>query len=74
MYKPPDSNTNTSQSPHTAVMNPTSKRIRAVFAGQVIADSKSVLIMHETGHVPVYYFPWHDVRMELTEHTNHRTH
>ncbi|MQF82821.1 DUF427 domain-containing protein [SAR202 cluster bacterium AD-802-E10_MRT_200m] len=59
---------------HRAYMECTDKRIRVQFAGEMIADSKKVLIMHETGHVPVYYFPMDDVRMEFTQPTDHKTH
>ena len=70
---------NTSKTPgtsaqHRAFMESTGKRVRVQFAGKIIADSKKVLIMYETGHVPVYYFPMDDVRMELTEPTGHTTH
>ena len=59
---------------HIATLEPTTKRIRVLFAGEIIADSKQVQIMHETGHVPVYYFPIMDVRMDLMEPTEHKTH
>ena len=59
---------------HRAFMEPTPKRIRVVFGGEVIADSKQVLIMHETRHLPAYYFPMKDVRMDLMEPTDNKTH
>ena len=59
---------------HRAYMEPTPKRIRVIFGGQVVADSKRVLIMHETKHIPAYYFPMEDVRMDLMEPTEHKTH
>ena len=59
---------------HKAYMEPTKKRITTMFAGEVIADSNNVLIMHETNHSPVYYFPFDDVRMDLLESTEQRTH
>ena len=59
---------------HIATLEPTTKRIRVLFAGEIIADSKQVQIMHETGHVPVYYFPITDVRMDLMEPTEHIPH
>lgn len=59
---------------HIAVMQPIHKRIRVVVAEETIADSTNVLIMHETNHLPVYYFPFSDVRMELMEKTEHSTH
>ena len=61
------------QPEHIAVMEPTPKRVRVVFNGETIADSKRVLIMHETMRVPVYYFPMTDVRMDLMEATDHAT-
>jgi uncharacterized protein (DUF427 family) len=54
---------------------PCAKRVRVVFAGQVIADSRKVLIMRGQGMLPVYYFPRTDVKpehlrssQEVTEH------
>ena len=61
------------QPEHRAVMEPTPKRVRVVFNGETIADSRRVLIMHETNHVPVYYFPTDDVRMDVMEATDHAT-
>lgn len=53
---------------------PTEKRIRAVFGGETIADSKNVRLLRETGHHVAYYFPQDDVRMDLLQPTNHSTH
>ena len=50
---------------HLAFMEPTPRRIRVMLEGEAIADSTNVLIMHETGHAPVYYFPFVDIRMDL---------
>ncbi len=61
------------QPEHIAEMEPTPKRVRVVFNGETIADSKRVLIMHETKHTPVYYFPFDDVRMDLMEPTERET-
>lgn len=41
------------------------RRIRADVQGQTIADSRDVLVMHETRLAPVFYFPRVDVRMDL---------
>ena len=59
---------------HVAFMEPTPKRIRVTFGGETIADSSQVLIMYETRHQPVYYFPMVDLRMDLMEATEHLTH
>jgi uncharacterized protein (DUF427 family) len=41
------------------------RRVRVVCGGVTVADSSSVLLVHETRHLPVYYFPAEDVRMDL---------
>lgn len=43
------------------------KWIRVKLGGQFIADSKEVLIVTETGRLPVYYFPKKDVNLTLCE-------
>ncbi len=50
------------------------RRVRAVCAGRDIADSTRALVLRETRHRPVYYFPREDVRMDLLRATQHRTH
>ena len=42
----------------------TSKRIRVVFNGVVIADTVEAQRVLETSHPPVYYIPPKDIRME----------
>jgi uncharacterized protein (DUF427 family) len=58
---------------HLAFMEPIPRRVRVLFAGEVIADSTSVEIMHEMKHQPVYYFPMADVRMDLMTPTDNST-
>lgn len=50
------------------------KRVRAFFAGTVIADSTRPLLLLERSHRPVYYFPMDDVRMDLLKATDKHTH
>ena len=50
------------------------RRVRVEFGGEVIADSLRTLLVRETKHVPVYYFPKPDVRMDLLSATGHATH
>jgi uncharacterized protein (DUF427 family) len=50
------------------------KRVRITIADTTIADTVNAGLMFETGHRPVYYFPLEDVRMDLLERTEHRTH
>lgn len=50
------------------------RRVRVNFNGVTIADSKRVMLLHEASHLPVFYFPMQDVRMDLLEATQHTTH
>ncbi len=43
------------------------RRIRVYFNGLAVADSKRALILHESRHPPVFYFPREDVRMDCLE-------
>lgn len=45
----------------TLIFDPTPGRIRARFADRTVADSDRVRMLHETGELPVYYFPVDDV-------------
>jgi len=53
---------------------PCVKRVRVVFGGETLADTTAVRLLHETRHLPVYYFPREDVRMDLLTPTEHRSH
>lgn len=48
--------------------------VRGVFAGTTVVDSKHAKLLHETGHLPVYYFPRADVRADVLVETDHHTH
>ena len=49
------------------------RRIRALFGGQTIMDSRHGKMLHEHGHLPLYYFPEDEIRMDLLEPTDHHT-
>lgn len=49
------------------------RRIRARFGGETIVDSRRAKLLHEQNHLPIYYFPFEDVRMDLLEPTDHST-
>jgi uncharacterized protein (DUF427 family) len=55
---------------------PLRRRMRVQFAGEWIADSEQVILLHEPGHYPVAFFPRTDVRpgVLVDEHrtTRHR--
>ncbi len=50
------------------------RRIRARFGGETIVDSRHAKLLHEQNHLPVYYFPMDEVRMDLLEPSSHSTH
>jgi uncharacterized protein (DUF427 family) len=45
-------------------------RIRAIFARETVVDSRRVKLLHESGRLPVYYFPLEDVRQDLLERSD----
>ncbi len=55
-------------------VEPTARRVRAVFGGVALVDSTGALLLFETEHLPVYYVPIADVRMDLLTATGRRTH
>ena len=59
---------------HALYLEESPKRVRVVFGGETVADSRRAKLLHEAGLLPVYYFPQEDVRMELLEESDHTTH
>jgi uncharacterized protein (DUF427 family) len=55
-------------------LEPTPKRIRVQLGDETIADSRAAVLLHESGHQPVYYFPPGDVRAEFLRPTDHHSH
>lgn len=47
------------------------KRLRVRAGGKTIADTTEGLILFESDHLPLYYFPVESVRMELFERSDH---
>src|SRR5215204_6890080 len=58
---------------HVLYFEDSPRRVRVMFNGETVADSRRVKLMHETGHLPVYYFPEEDVRMDFLEESDHTT-
>ncbi len=52
---------------------PSPRRVRAMFNRETIADSLATHLLFETRHLPVYYFPRSDVRVDLLRRTEHHT-
>ena len=54
-------------------LEPAGKRLRAVFGGEIIADSGAALVLREKGYPPRIYFPPADLRRDRLEPTAHTT-
>ena len=54
-------------------IEPATRRWRASVDGATIADSIGAVLVFETDHDPVVYFPRGDVDMSLLERTEHHT-
>ncbi|WP_171056272.1 DUF427 domain-containing protein [Paenibacillus sinopodophylli] len=63
---------NTSKQNIKAELNP--RWVRVQVGNVTIADSKSVITLHERGHLPVYYFPLEDVRKDLLVPSEQQSH
>ncbi len=59
---------------HVLYFEDSPRRVRVLFNGEFVADSRRVKLLHETGHLPVYYFPEQDVRLDLVRPSAHHTH
>ncbi|MDZ4763308.1 MAG: DUF427 domain-containing protein [Chloroflexota bacterium] len=59
--------------PRPPRIEPTSKHVRIVFNGVVIADSTHAKRILETSHPPGYYIPAADIRMEYLSPTRQET-
>jgi uncharacterized protein (DUF427 family) len=58
--------------PITIEANP--KRVRVLFNGRIVADTKRALTLKEASLPPVQYVPREDVDMTIFTRTSHRTH
>jgi uncharacterized protein (DUF427 family) len=54
-------------------LEPSRARVRVRFAGHVIADSDRTLVVRETRHDPVVYFPRQDLDQRFLVATDHGT-
>ena len=47
------------------LFEPTQRRVRVLFGGITVADSRAVMLMLENKRLAIYYFPAKDVRLDL---------
>jgi uncharacterized protein (DUF427 family) len=59
---------------HHIRLDSSPRRVRVQFGGEWIADSTEMVLMYEVGHLPVYYFPVKDVRLDMLHPTDHTSH
>ena len=58
---------------YSLTIEPSGKRVKVVFNGQIIASSSRALVLKETRLPPVYYLPREDVAMQFLKATEHHT-
>ncbi|MCZ6551737.1 MAG: DUF427 domain-containing protein [candidate division NC10 bacterium] len=61
-------------SPHSTKFGPSPRWVRVYFNRQLIAESRRMMLLRETNHLPLYYFPKQDVRMDLLQPSDHTAH
>lgn len=59
---------------HRSEFEPSSRWVRVKLGGVTIANSRRVMLLRETGRLPVYYFPRQDVRMDLLTPSGYTAH
>ncbi len=58
---------------HPITIEPAPERIRVIWRGKTIADTKAALELREASYPPVYYIPRADVAMDSLARTDHST-
>ncbi len=60
-------------SPDSKEFEPSPRWVRVYFNRQLIADSKEMMLLRESSHLPLYYFPQKDVRMDCLQPSDRTT-
>jgi uncharacterized protein (DUF427 family) len=58
---------------HRVELEANPNRVRVTIGGELLADSSRTVLVRETAHDLVVYFPREDVRSEFIERTEHET-
>ncbi len=66
--------TNDQTKGHTIELVPSEKHLRVVVGGELVAESRRPLALHETGYQPRWYLPIEDVRDGVLEPSEKTTH
>ena len=58
---------------HRVTTQPAGGRVRVIFDGEVVADTKAAIRLDEADYPAVYYVPRNDVKMKSLMRTTHGT-
>jgi uncharacterized protein (DUF427 family) len=61
-------------SPQSSEFEPSPRWVRVYFNSECIADSKAMMLLRESNHLPLYYFPKNDVQMACLQPSDHTIH
>jgi uncharacterized protein (DUF427 family) len=59
---------------HPITITPNPHRVRVVLGGFIVAESTRALTLREASFPPVHYIPRADVRMDLLDRTDRKSH
>lgn len=59
---------------HLLYLHDVDRRVRGVFAGQTVVDTRRAVLLHESALLPQWYVPRADVRFDLLTPTATSTH
>lgn len=58
---------------HRLTAKPAGQRVQVRFNGELLADTRDAIAMHEAAYPVVYYVPRKDVKMDRLVRTTHQT-
>jgi uncharacterized protein (DUF427 family) len=58
---------------HRLTTKPAGQRVEVRFNGELLADTRDAIAMHEAAYPVVYYVPRKDVKMDRLVRTTHQT-
>ena len=59
---------------HVVWFEDSPRRVRGIFNGETVVDTRRAKLLHESRHLPRWYFPMEDVRMDFLEPAERHTH
>jgi len=74
MHPSPQTSIRAGTPDHPITITPAPHRVRVMFAGLVVADTRRALSLAEASYGPVIYVPREDVDFTILERSDHKTH